>query len=81
MRRSGDEVVVSGEGAIDPHWRSCRRATALGPVIRKQMKAFDYVEIGQRRARVDDRQKRVGDRGYFISPAVFANVSMRCIAG
>ena len=53
------------------------RATALGPVIsEKQMKSIlDYVDIGQREgALLTTGGKRVGDRGYFISPAVFANV-------
>jgi aldehyde dehydrogenase (NAD+) len=53
------------------------RSTALGPVIsEKQMKSIlDYVDIGQREgALLTTGGKRVGDRGYFISPAVFANV-------
>ena len=54
------------------------RATALGPVIsEKQMKSIlDYVDIGQREgALLTTGGKRVGDRGYFIAPAVFANVA------
>src|ERR1700738_2229593 len=53
------------------------RATALGPVIsERQMKIIlDYVAIGQQEgALLTTGGKRVGDRGYFISPAVFANV-------
>ncbi|CAN7709081.1 aldehyde dehydrogenase family protein [Bradyrhizobium sp. LjRoot220] len=53
------------------------RATALGPVIsEKQMKSIlDYVDIGQKEgALLTTGGTRVGDRGYFISPAVFANV-------
>src|SRR5271169_4456229 len=53
------------------------RATALGPVIsEKQMKSIlDYVDIGQKEgASLTTGGRRVGDRGYFISPAVFANV-------
>jgi aldehyde dehydrogenase (NAD+) len=53
------------------------RATALGPVIsEKQMRSIlDYVEIGkQEGAALATGGERVGDRGYFISPAVFANV-------
>jgi aldehyde dehydrogenase (NAD+) len=53
------------------------RATALGPVIsEKQMKSIlDYVDIGQQEgALLTTGGKRVGDRGYFVSPAVFANV-------
>src|SRR5258708_4265705 len=53
------------------------RATALGPVIsEKQMKSIlDYVDIGQKEgALLTTGGERVGDRGYFISPAVFANV-------
>src|ERR1700742_2244219 len=53
------------------------RATALGPVIsEKQMKSIlDYVDIGQKEgALLTTGGRRVGDRGYFISPAVFANV-------
>ena len=49
----------------------------MGPVIsEKQMKSIlDYVDIGQREgARLTTGGKRIGDRGYFISPAVFANV-------
>ncbi|MBR1163572.1 aldehyde dehydrogenase family protein [Bradyrhizobium elkanii] len=54
------------------------RATALGPVIsEKQMRSIlDYVEIGKREgALLATGGARVGDRGYFISPAVFANVA------
>ena len=53
------------------------RATALGPVIsEKQMKSIlDYVDIGQKEgALLVTGGERVGKRGYFISPAVFANV-------
>jgi aldehyde dehydrogenase (NAD+) len=52
-------------------------ATALGPVIsEKQMKSIlEYVEIGQKEGAVlTTGGKRIGDRGYFLSPAVFANV-------
>ncbi|MVT69254.1 aldehyde dehydrogenase family protein [Bradyrhizobium pachyrhizi] len=53
-------------------------ATALGPVIsEKQMRSIlDYVEIGKHEgALLATGGARVGDRGYFISPAVFANVA------
>ncbi|WP_177195988.1 aldehyde dehydrogenase family protein [Bradyrhizobium sp. OK095] len=53
------------------------RKTALGPVIsEKQMKSIlDYVEIGQKEgATLVTGGQRVGDRGYFISPTVFADV-------
>lgn len=53
------------------------RATALGPVISdKQMTSIlDYVDIGQKEgARLTTGGERVGDRGYFISPTVFADV-------
>jgi aldehyde dehydrogenase (NAD+) len=53
------------------------RATALGPVIsEKQMKSIlDYVDVGRNEgARLTTGGERVGDRGYFISPAVFADV-------
>src|SRR6202046_5256236 len=53
------------------------RATMLGPVIsEKQMKSIlDYVDIGQKEgALLTTGGRRVGDRGYFISPAVFADV-------
>jgi aldehyde dehydrogenase (NAD+) len=53
------------------------RATSLGPVIsEKQMKSIlDYVDIGQREgASLITGGEKVGKRGYFISPAVFANV-------
>jgi aldehyde dehydrogenase (NAD+) len=53
------------------------RATTLGPVISaKQMKSIlDYVDIGQQEgASLTTGGERVGKRGYFISPAVFANV-------
>ena len=53
------------------------RATALGPVIsEKQMRSIlDYVDIGQKEgASLTTGGERVGDRGYFISPAVFADV-------
>jgi aldehyde dehydrogenase (NAD+) len=54
------------------------RKTALGPVIsEKQMKSIlDYVEIGRKEgARLVTGGQRVGDRGYFISPTVFADVA------
>ncbi|MDB5608411.1 MAG: betB [Bradyrhizobium sp.] len=53
------------------------RATALGPVIsEKQMKSIlGYVDIGQKEgASLMTGGERIGSRGYFISPAVFANV-------
>jgi aldehyde dehydrogenase (NAD+) len=53
------------------------RKTALGPVIsERQMKSIlDYVDIGQREgAFLVTGGERIGERGYFISPAVFANV-------
>jgi aldehyde dehydrogenase (NAD+) len=53
------------------------RATTLGPVIsEKQMNIIlDYVAIGRKEgALLTTGGERVGDRGYFISPAVFANV-------
>ncbi len=53
------------------------RKTALGPVIsEKQMKSIlDYVEIGQKEgARLVTGGTRIGERGYFISPTVFADV-------
>lgn len=53
------------------------RNTSLGPVIsEKQMKSIlDYVDIGQKEgASLVTGGERVGQRGYFISPAVFADV-------
>src|ERR1700759_3808530 len=53
------------------------RATSLGPVIsEKQMKSIlDYVDIGQQEgASLVTGGEKVGKRGYFISPAVFADV-------
>jgi aldehyde dehydrogenase (NAD+) len=53
------------------------RGTSLGPVIsEKQMKSIlDYVDIGQNEgASLVTGGEKVGKRGYFISPAVFANV-------
>jgi aldehyde dehydrogenase (NAD+) len=53
------------------------RGTALGPVIsEKQMKSIlDYVDIGRKEgAMLVTGGEKVGKRGYFISPAVFANV-------
>jgi len=53
------------------------KTTALGPVIsEKQMKSIlDYVDIGQKEgATLVTGGEHVGDRGYYISPAVFANV-------
>ena len=49
----------------------------MGPVIsEKQMKSIlDYVDIGRKEgARLTTGGERVGDLGYFISPAVFADV-------
>jgi aldehyde dehydrogenase (NAD+) len=53
------------------------RATALGPVIseRQMNSILDYVSIGQKEgALLTTGGTRIGDRGYFISPAVFADV-------
>jgi aldehyde dehydrogenase (NAD+) len=53
------------------------RNTSLGPVIsEKQMKSIlDYVDIGQKEgASLVTGGERIGKRGYFISPAVFADV-------
>lgn len=53
------------------------KTTALGPVIsEKQMKSIlDYIDIGQKEgATLVTGGRHVGDRGYYISPAVFANV-------
>ena len=53
------------------------RNTSLGPVIsEKQMKSIlDYVDIGQKEgASLVTGGERVGKRGFFISPAVFAGV-------
>ena len=53
------------------------RNTSLGPVISaKQMKSIlDYVDIGRNEgASLVTGGERVGRRGYFISPAVFAGV-------
>ena len=60
------------------------RATALGPVIsEKQMNAIlGYVEIGRKEgASLVTGGARVGDRGYFISPTVFAGVDLIGEAG
>lgn len=54
------------------------RKTALGPVIsEKQMKSIlDYVDIGRKEgASLVTGGEKVGERGYFISPAVFAGVA------
>ncbi len=53
------------------------KTTALGPVIsEKQMNSIlDYVDIGRKEgATLTTGGKRVGTRGYFVSPSVFANV-------
>src|SRR5215469_5135560 len=53
------------------------RATSLGPVIsEKQMKSIlDYIDVGRNEgADLVTGGEKVGQRGYFISPAVFANV-------
>ncbi len=53
------------------------RNTSMGPVIsEKQMKSIlDYVDIGRKEgATLVTGGARVGRRGYFISPAVFADV-------
>lgn len=54
------------------------RKTALGPVIsEKQMKSIlDYVDIGRNEgATLVTGGDRIGKRGYFISPTVFAGVA------
>jgi aldehyde dehydrogenase (NAD+) len=53
------------------------RGTSLGPVIsEKQMKSIlDYVDIGRNEgATLVTGGERVGKRGFYISPAVFADV-------
>jgi aldehyde dehydrogenase (NAD+) len=53
------------------------RKTTLGPVIsEKQMKSIlEYVDIGRKEgASLVTGGERIGKRGYFISPTVFANV-------
>jgi aldehyde dehydrogenase (NAD+) len=53
------------------------KATALGPVMsEKQMKSIlDYIDVGEKEgATLVTGGQHVGDRGYYISPAVFANV-------
>src|ERR1700722_13894408 len=79
QERAYDEVVERLPGRA----RALRigdpgdRATVLGPVIsEKQMKSIlDYVDIGLKEgALLTTGGRRVGDRGYFISPAVFGDV-------
>jgi aldehyde dehydrogenase (NAD+) len=54
-----------------------KRETNMGPLISaKQMKSvLDYVDIGKGEgASLVTGGKRVGERGYFVEPTVFANV-------
>ncbi|BBP98017.1 betaine-aldehyde dehydrogenase [Burkholderia sp. SFA1] len=54
-----------------------KRETNMGPVISaKQMKSvLDYVDIGREEgASLVTGGRRVGERGYFVEPTVFANV-------
>ncbi|BBU29113.1 betaine-aldehyde dehydrogenase [Burkholderia sp. THE68] len=54
-----------------------KRETNMGPLISaKQMKSvLDYVDIGKEEgASLVAGGKRVGERGYFVEPTVFANV-------
>jgi aldehyde dehydrogenase (NAD+) len=53
------------------------RATTMGPLVSAvQMKRVqDYIEVGQREgARLITGGTRVGERGYFLKPTVFADV-------
>lgn len=53
-------------------------ATAMGPLVSAaQMKrVLDYVEVGRREgARLVTGGTRVGERGFFVSPTVFADVA------
>ena len=55
--------------------------TTMGPVISAgQMKTvLDYIDIGKAEgASVVTGGSRLGDLGYFVEPAVFANVERRC---
>jgi aldehyde dehydrogenase (NAD+) len=55
-----------------------KRETNMGPVISaKQMKTvLDYVDIGKSEgASLVTGGRRIGDRGYFVEPTVFANVA------
>jgi aldehyde dehydrogenase (NAD+) len=52
-------------------------ATAMGPLVSavQMQRVLDYVEIGRREgATVVTGGKRFGERGYFVSPTVFAGV-------
>jgi aldehyde dehydrogenase (NAD+) len=53
------------------------RGTAMGPLVSSiQMKrVLDYIEVGQREgARLVAGGTRLGERGYFVKPTVFADV-------
>jgi aldehyde dehydrogenase (NAD+) len=53
------------------------RATTMGPLVSSlQMKrVLDYIEVGQREgARIVAGGSRLGERGFFVSPTVFADV-------
>src|SRR6201995_750279 len=74
-----DEVVerLAARARSLPMGDPLDRRTSLGPVIsEKQMKSvLDYVDIGRKEgASLITGGERVGKRGYFISPAVFADV-------
>lgn len=52
-------------------------ATAMGPLVSavQMQRVLDYVEIGRREgAAIVTGGKRFGERGYFVSPTVFAGV-------
>ena len=74
-----DEVVerIAARAKLLRMGDSPDRNTSMGPVIsEKQMKSIlDYVDIGRKEgATLVTGGARVGRRGYFISPAVFADV-------
>src|ERR1700728_1352539 len=64
---AGSRVLVQEKAYDEVVERLTARAKAL--------RILDYVDIGQKEgALLTTGGQRVGDRGYFISPAVFANV-------
>jgi aldehyde dehydrogenase (NAD+) len=53
------------------------RATAMGPLVSavQMQRVLDYIELGQREgARLVTGGTRLGERGYFVRPTVFAEV-------
>ena len=74
-----DEVVerLSARAQADRVGNPRDRATTMGPLVSsiQMQRVLDYIDVGQQEgARLITGGARVGERGYFVAPTVFAEV-------